>query len=183
LIKNYAENNTKLQKLRKTLFPLIKYPQMMLESEITKWQILEIVYLKQKKPESFFPVLEIIWHTKTSILSSASSPQIPSAQFSDLYGNSSPEFHRTCKFISPSVKILDTIKCWIFSKTAFMGGMDLTDHENDLKNYKIVHRWCWRAKTVYLAFMIIIICSLNIGLPSKIWAPVKKVIWILKFRI
>ena len=29
-----------------------------------------------------------------------------------------------------------TLKFWIFSKTAFMGGMDLTDHENDLKNYK-----------------------------------------------
>ena len=94
LMKNYTEKNTKLQKLRLALFPLIKYPEMMLESEITEWRILEIVNFKPKKPESCFPVFEMIWHKKTSKF-----------LFSVISASSSPESHRTCKFISPRVKI------------------------------------------------------------------------------
>ncbi len=58
-----------------------------------------ILISKQKKPESFCNVFRLMWHTKTSIIDSAWSPQVLTANFLNLFQNSSPKSHRTWKFM------------------------------------------------------------------------------------
>ena len=98
--KTSSKNISQIEFFLTIFFSMTKNPRI--NKKIFKTSISDqILISKQKKPESFCHVFGLMWHTKTSIIDSAWSPRVLTANFLNLFQNSSPKSHRTWKFMFP----------------------------------------------------------------------------------